>query len=149
LLNALAISFALSAPALAQPRVLGCGSPGSFFPVAPCRAVDTRNAAGALGGPALNAGTTRSFPIGGTCGIPASVAAISLNVTTEGATAAGALRLFPAGITLPMATGISYSAQQTRANNGIIALGAGALAIYCDQASGTTNVIVDVNGYFE
>ncbi|MGH9367048.1 MAG: S8 family peptidase, partial [Thermoanaerobaculia bacterium] len=44
--------------------------PKSFYTVTPCRAVDTRNASGPLGGPALSAGGTRTFALAGQCGIP-------------------------------------------------------------------------------
>jgi hypothetical protein len=134
-----------------SPKTISCTAPtGKFSTIAPCRAVDTRNPVGPLGGPALAAGTTRIFPIGGTCGIPATAEAISLNVTVIDATDPGSLRIFPDGLEfLPDSTGISYSALLTRANNGVIALGAGGLAVYGDQPSGTVQVVVDVNGYFE
>jgi hypothetical protein len=134
-----------------SPKTISCTAPtGKFSTIAPCRAVDTRNAVGPVGGPALAAGTTRIFPIGGTCGIPATAEAISLNVTVIDATDAGSLRIFPDGLEfLPDSTGISYSALQTRANNGVIALGAGGLAVYGDQPAGSVQVVVDVNGYFE
>jgi hypothetical protein len=133
------------------PQTITCQAPtGKLQTIAPCRAVDTRNPVGPNGGPVLTAGTTRVFAIGGTCGIPATAEAVSFNVTVEGATVNGSLRIFPDGLaTLPDSNAISYSAALTRANNGVIALGAGGLAVYCDQPSGTANVIIDVNGYFE
>ena len=45
---------------------------------------------------------------------------------------------------------INYVAGQTRSNNAIVALNAqGELAVYCAQASGTAQVLVDVTGYFQ
>jgi len=45
---------------------------------------------------------------------------------------------------------VNYSAGQTRGNNAIILTGPSAgLAVRCNQASGTTHAILDVNGYFE
>ena len=41
----------------------GTASALAFYPVTPCRVVDTRNASGALGGPTLAAGTSRNFPL--------------------------------------------------------------------------------------
>jgi hypothetical protein len=65
-------------------------------------------------------------------------------------TAPGDLSLFPAGTPAPLVSAINYRAGQTRANNAIVGLsGAGALAVYCNQGSGTVHVILDVNGYFE
>jgi uncharacterized repeat protein (TIGR01451 family) len=71
----------------------------SFYTVMPCRVVDTRNA----GGPALAAGVARTFPISGTCGVPSTAWAVSLNVTVTQPTAAGNVRLFP-GSTPPPPT---------------------------------------------
>src|SRR5271170_7913148 len=57
-------------------------SPLQFVPVNPCRVVDTRNAIGPFGGPALGAGTSREFNIPqSACKIPSSAVAYSLNVT--------------------------------------------------------------------
>jgi len=121
----------------------------SFYTLAPCRVIDTRGAVGPLGGPALVAKATRTFPVAGHCGIPSTAKALSVNVTVTQSTAAGDLRLFAGGATLPMVSTINYGMGQTRANNGVTSLGATGLAIRCDQASGTVQAIVDVNGYFQ
>ena len=123
--------------------------PGNFFALVPCRLVDTRNAAGPYGGPALTAGTTRNFVLAGQCGIPAEARAVSVNVTVTAPTAAGNVRLFAAGTALPLVSTLNYSAGQTRGNNGVVGVSATGLAIRAAQASGTVHVIVDVNGYFE
>jgi len=120
----------------------------SFYTLAPCRVVDTRRAAGDLGGPALAAGETRAFPLAGACGIPAGAAALSVNVTVTQSTAAGDLAVFAAGLPagLPL---IEYRAGQTRANNAVVRLSeTGALSVSCGQAAGTVHVIVDVTGAF-
>jgi hypothetical protein len=134
----------------ASVTVSASGPATSFFTVTPCRAVDTRDAA--LGGPnPLGAGTDTSFTLGGgACGIPLSAKAVSLNVTVTQPTAAGNLRLYPAGIPLPEVSTLNYGAGQTRANNAIVSLGAsGQLVVRCSQASGAAHVIIDVSGYFE
>jgi hypothetical protein len=128
---------------------LACGGqpppPGlGFFTVAPCRAVDTR----LVGGP-VAAGADRTFAIAGTCGIPSEARAVSLNVTVTQPTAPGNIRLFPAGGAVPLASTLNYVADQTRANNAVTGLGdGGQLSVRC-QPSGSTHVILDVNGYFE
>jgi hypothetical protein len=131
-----------------SPRTITCPEPSSFYTVTPCRVADTRNAPGPYGGPALSANTTRSFTIGDQCGIPADAKSVVFNVTVTGATSRGSLRLYPGGA-VPLSSAINYNPGQTRANNAVIALGAGRLAVYCDQASGTANVIIDVSGYFK
>jgi hypothetical protein len=124
--------------------------PGSFFTVAPCRVVDTRNATGLLGGPALAANTSRTFTISGACGIPAGASAVAVNLTVTQATRDGNLRLFPAGAALPPASVINYRPGQTRANSALASLNAsGQLAIRCDQASGNVHFILDVTGYYQ
>jgi hypothetical protein len=48
-----------------------------------------------------------------------------------------------------MTSSINYAAGQTRANNAVVSLGGdGALIAYVGQPSGTTHVVIDVNGYF-
>ena len=122
----------------------------SFFTLAPCRVIDTRGAPGPLGGPALAAGATRDFVLVGTCGIPASAKAVSINVTVTDPTAAGDLRLFAGGAPLPLVSTINYRAMQTRANNAVVTLGAsGDINVLSDQASGAVQFILDVDGYFQ
>jgi hypothetical protein len=66
-----------------------------FYTVTPCRIADTRLAPGPFGGPSLDQGSTRSFPIPSSgCSIPASAAAYSLNIT---AVPAGPLPTSPPG----------------------------------------------------
>lgn len=122
----------------------------SLHTVTPCRRVDTRSAS--LGGPLpLAAGSVTRFALaGGSCGVPATARAVSLNVAVTGPTTAGYLRLFPAGGAEPLSSALNYRAGLTRANNAIVGLGgAGEIAVRVGQASGTVHVIVDVNGYFE
>jgi len=120
-----------------------------FYTLDPCRVIDTREPAAALGGPALGPGS-RSFSITGTCGLPADARAVSLNVTVTAPTQPGDLRLYPSGSPLPLVSTINYSPSQTRANNALAVLSAGgALSVQCDQAGGTVELIVDVNGYFK
>jgi hypothetical protein len=130
----------------------GGGTPAAarFYTVAPCRAVDTRSSTGPYGGPALAANTSRTFVLGGRCGIPSGAKAVSGNVTVAQSTGAGNLRFYPAGTTLSIASVINYRAGQTRANNTIAALGTGGgVVVRCDQSSGNVQVILDVNGYYQ
>lgn len=124
--------------------------PASYFTLVPCRLLDTRNANGPLGGPALSAGLTRLFGIFGQCGIPATARAISVNMTATEGSAAGHLTVFPGGTPQPLVSSVNYRAGQTRANNAILQLGAaGDVAVISGQPSGTVHFILDVNGYFE
>jgi Domain of unknown function DUF11 len=120
-----------------------------FFTLSPCRVLDTRGP-GPHGGPALAPGPTRTFTIAGTCQVPPTAKAVSVNVTVTEPTVAGDLRIYPAGSAEPLASAINYAAGQTRANNALVPLGAGGgLEVLAEQASGTVHFILDVNGYFE
>jgi hypothetical protein len=121
-----------------------------FFSLSPCRVADTRNAPGALGGPALAAGSDRTFTVRGVCGIPATAGAISVNVTVTQATAPGDLRLRPGGTPLPLVSTINYGAGQTRANDATVLLGpGGTVTVRSAQATGTVHFLLDVNGYYQ
>lgn len=133
------------------PGTPGCASasaPRSFHTLAPCRAVDTRNADGPLGGPAIQAQRTRTFYLLGACGIPGDAVALSLNVTVVNPTFAGNLRLFPGVGTSPLVSTLNYQTGQTRANNAIVRLGAGEISVQNDQGIGSAHVLIDVTGYF-
>ena len=143
---AVTLSSATGGPAIA----FGTGTgrifdPGNLFTVTPCRLADTRSAQG----PALSPGANRVFVVSSLCGIPPSARAVSINVTVTGATQAGNLRLFAGGTGLPFASTINYVANQTRANNAFVPVGASGIAVRLDQAAGSVHFILDVNGYVE
>jgi hypothetical protein len=125
---------------------------GRLHTVPPCRLADTRNPPGPAGGPALAANTTRDFPVGGACAVPADARAVALNVTAVNPTDAGNLRLFPAGAPVPLASAINFVAGRTRANNATVRLGTGGtLSVRCDMSvgsAGTTGLVLDVFGYY-
>lgn len=122
----------------------------SFYPLTPCRVVDTRNPAGPYGGPALAANVDRTFVIQGQCGVPVGARAAAFNLAVTLSTAGGDLRVVPAGGALPLVSALNWNAGQTRANNAIIQLGAGGdVTVHPDQPSGTVHLIVDVTGYFQ
>ncbi len=123
------------------------GSALSFYPVTPCRAVDTRFASELLGGPEMLAETTRSFPIpAGGCNIPSNAAAYSLNVTVVPDGYLGYLAAWPAGSAQPGASTLNSWDGSVVANAAIVPTGTdGAVSVY---VTNPTNVIVDINGYF-
>jgi uncharacterized repeat protein (TIGR01451 family) len=124
---------------------------GLYYTVVPCRLVDTRGAVGvSYGGPALPALSTRTFVAAGQCGVAVGARALSFNIVATEGTATGHLRLYGAGATPPLVSTINYAAGQTRANNGIVILGAaGDFVVQSSQPTGTVHVIIDVNGYFQ
>ena len=119
----------------------------AFFPITPCRLVDTRAATGPFGGPSYSGGDTRSFPVSsGSCGVPASAQAYSVNLTAVTSTPLGYLTAFPTGLTQPGTSSLNDVPGTVVANAAIVNAGTGgAISIF---ASNATNLIIDVTGYF-
>ncbi|MEO8586674.1 MAG: M12 family metallo-peptidase, partial [Acidobacteriota bacterium] len=121
-----------------------------FNAVTPCRLLDTRNAAGPLGGPSIGALGLRSFVVTGVCGVPAGAVAVSANVTAVNPAAAGDLVVYPNGIASPpTASAISLRAGRTRANNTLVYLASDGAFLVKNNATGALDLLVDVNGYFK
>ena len=117
----------------------------------PCRVIDTRGPAGVTGGPALAANGSRVFPLIGACGVPSGAVAVAANVTVTGSSAAGSVRIGPAGTTPSLDT-VSFRAGQTRANNarlGLFGTPTGSVTVVSTIPSGTVQLIVDVTGYWQ
>jgi hypothetical protein len=92
----------------------------------------------------------RNFTLTGSCGIPPGAKSVSINLTVTQPTAAGDLRLYASGAVAPLVSTINYRPGQTRANNAIAPIPPSeAIAVQCDQSSGTVHLIIDVNGYFQ
>ena len=120
-----------------------------FYTLTPCRVVDTRGPTGTYGGPALLAGSNRTFVFNGQCSVPPTAVSVALNVVAVSPTAAGFLTLWPGGVPRPLASTINYKIGSIRANNAIISEGAlKDIAVYCGQVAGTTDLVIDVYGYF-
>lgn len=127
--------------------------PYSFYVLTPCRVLDTRNAAAALGGPSIQAAGApdRSFPLlTSSCGIPANARSLSVNVTVTNVTAAGDLSFYRGDGQETGTSAASLLVGKTRANNAFVQLaldGSGTIAVQ-NTSAGTVDLIVDVNGYF-
>jgi hypothetical protein len=118
-----------------------------FVPLTPCRVVDTRQANGPFGGPAITGGTSRDFalPQGACPGIPSNAAAYSVNVTVVPQGHLGYLTTWPTGYTRPL-TSLMNSDGRTKANAAIVPAGdSSSVSVYVTD---TANVIIDINGYF-
>ena len=142
--------FALTALGLGAAASPAAAAPARFYADRPCRAVDTRQPNSHFGGPALAAGATRIFALAGSCSTARTAVALAVNVTVAQPTAAGHLRMYPAGSPLTEASTISFAAGKNRANNAIVATGTdGRVAVYNGQATGTVHLVIDVVGYFD
>lgn len=125
----------------------GTASALAFYPVTPCRVADTRGATGAMGGPSLPGGSTRSFPVlSSKCGLPSSAKAYSLNVTAIPHGTLSYLTSWPSGSAQPNVSTLNATTGAIAANAAIVpAASNGAISIFVSDAA---DVILDVNGYF-
>jgi hypothetical protein len=127
-----------------------CKGPFAFYTVPPCRVLDTRNAAGPWGGPALAGGSLRRFDLAGKCAIPATARSVAANLTAVTPGESGYLTLFPAGRSAPLASSINFRPGIVRANNAVLALGdSGDIDVFCGMPAGSNvDFVLDVVGYF-
>jgi uncharacterized repeat protein (TIGR03803 family) len=115
--------------------------------VAPCRLVDTRPEKGGSG--PIQGGTFQNFPIPqeGGCNIPAAAAAYSLNVTVVPQGPLNYLTVWPAGQSRPVVSTLNSLDGRVKAAAAIVPAGTiGEISVYVTD---TTNVILDINGYFQ
>jgi hypothetical protein len=130
------------------------GSPGAlyFYPLTPCRVADTRavggsGLTGAFGPPTMSAGSTRDFPIpSSSCSVPASAQAYSLNIGVVTPGPLAVLEVWPAGQPKPLVGTLNSPQAGIVSDAAIVPAGVnGAISIY---VSNTTDVIIDIDGYF-
>jgi hypothetical protein len=119
----------------------------TFVPVTPCRVADTRNPAGAFGGPSLVGNATREFDIpNSACNIPATAQAYSVNATVVPHGFLGFLTAFPCGQTLPLASTLNATDGRVKAAAAIVP--AGTNGGLCFFSTNDTDLVLDINGYF-
>ncbi len=116
-----------------------------FYPLTPCRIVDTR---GGNDGGLLHAGVERDYPIPGNCNVPSSATAYSFNVTVlPSAGGLDFLSVWPKGEPQPVVSTLNDNTGTVVANAAIVPAGnENATAFYAH--SNSTNLLVDVDGYF-
>ncbi len=120
----------------------------AFYPVSPCRVVDTRGANGDLGGPYLLGHHERDFPVlEGSCGLPNTAKAYSMNFTVlPKGTHVGYLSVWPVGQSQPQVSTLNDPTGTNVANAAIVPAGTGgAIATYVTD---DTDLLIDVDGYF-
>ena len=146
---------------VARPQGAACdlgavevGEPGppatDLYTLSPCRVVDTRLPSGPTGGAPLVCGVEQVFTLaGGSCGVPGTARAVAANVAAVGPSKQGYMNAYPSGAYPPLTSVVNYNTAVTRANNAVIPLnGAGQVAVRC-APTGTSHVVIDVNGYFQ
>ncbi|MGH7643884.1 MAG: hypothetical protein ACRENX_12900 [Candidatus Dormibacteria bacterium] len=134
------------------------GTTGSYVAMTPDRICDTRptsvtgQASDECTGSKLSAGGTLNVPVESQGSVPSTgVAAIVANVTVTDTTAASYLTAYPGSVAPPLVSNLNWSAGETVANRVIVPIGAipshtSGITLY--NSIGTTDVIVDIDGYF-
>lgn len=118
--------------------------PLDYYPLTPCRAVDTR---GGPEGP-LGAFGHRLFVLSGACDIPLDAKALAANVTVTGSEAGGDLKIFAANVEPNDTTVLSFRAGRTRANAAQIGLSPDGGIIVHNASPASAHVVLDVSGYW-
>ncbi len=121
-----------------------------FFPISPCRLVDTRvgeGKTGAFGPPDLAAYAHRDFPLlSAGCSIPSTAQAYSLNFTVVPSGPLGFLSAWPTGESYPGVSTLNSTDGSVIANAAIVPAGtSGSITVV---AANPTDLVIDVNGYF-
>jgi len=124
------------------------GTGATYHPLNPLRLLDTRSGNG-LGGP-FHANSARTFAIAGRGTVPSNATAITANVTAVNETSSWAVYVGPDPIDHPTTSTVNFSGHQVQANSLIVALSeTGTLsATYMSKSGNTTDLVLDVTGYF-
>ncbi len=127
-------------------------APAPFFPVSPNRICDTRPTSQSgitdqCTGNTFGGAGTLSVQVTGLAGVPSGATAAVANVTVTNATGAGYLTVYPAGTPRPLVSNVNFSAGQTVPNLVTVPLSPGG-AIDIFNSTGSTDVLVDVTGYY-
>ena len=119
----------------------------------PLGAVRALNTAGTAPASPIATSAPRSLKIAGLFGVPADAVAVVLNVTAVSPTAAGFLTVYPKGTAKPGTKNLDFAARANVSNLVTVGLGTGVVAnaghVLIATSAGSTNVIVDVVGYFK
>ena len=138
----------------------GPAGTSGYEEVTPARVLDTRVQAGPAAPYGVSpvakvtASTRTAVQIQGRFGVPpARATAVTLNVTVTDPDAAGYLTVFPCDKPQPLASNLNYARNQTVANQVTVPLSAAvpqvaAEGTVCFVSQQTTNVVIDVAGYF-
>jgi hypothetical protein len=125
----------------------------SFVPLSPTRIVDSRIDQGFTN--ALNATTSKSFPVAGVSGVLSDAEAFTANLTVAKQTKGGFVSVTPESIpsgSNPTTSTINFPKGDTRANGlaGPLndATGDAWVTYRTSPSSSTVEIIVDVTGYF-
>ena len=109
-----------------------------FYPMTPCRALDTRTSSGPLTG-------TNTYDVATACGVPTAAQAIVFNATAVPDGPLSYLSLWPGDQAKPVVSTLNAQDGMTTSNMAIVPLHSAQINAF---SAGTTDLILDVFGYF-
>jgi hypothetical protein len=124
------------------------GTGSTYTPVSPTRICDTRSGSSTActGNPPGKSGTL-GVGVTGNAGVPTGATAVTINVTAITPTAAGYLTAWSGAGTVPLSSNVNFVAGQVVATLVTVPLSSsGSIGLF--NFSGTTNVAIDVEGYW-
>lgn len=117
-----------------------CAQGLQFYPLTPCRLVDTRS------GSPVSAGGSLSVAARGVCGVPVGAQAVVGNVTSVLPSGGGWLTVYSSDVPVPPTASSNYTAGSVINNVFTSAIGAdGAFKVFTVAA---THLVADVTGYY-
>lgn len=122
----------------------------AFIPMSPARIADTRSGSGQpYAGNPLPANGARNISVSGAAGVPASAMAVTVNVTIVTPAASGYLIVYPGNVaTPPNTSNANFVAGEVIAKQMTLKLGTNGQLSFFNGSPGSTNIIVDVLGYY-
>jgi hypothetical protein len=120
----------------------GAGSGARYHPLAPTRALDTRDGTGGSAR-AFSPGETRSVALDA---VPPDATAVALNLTSTGVSSPGHVTAWPDGAAQPTASMLNPARGRTDANLVLVALGENRRVALFSAAG--THLVADVVGWF-
>ena len=113
----------------------------SFFPLAPCRVLDTRNPPGTL----PFSGTLNVNVAASGCGAPMSAQSYVFNATAVPPSALGFLTMWPQGAIQPLVSTLNAVDGSVTSNMAIVPTMNGSVSAF---AANPTHLVLDISGYF-
>lgn len=123
--------------------------PFKFYPVNPCRLLDTRVDPGVP----LTSGPAYGYRVVGRCGVPVAARAVMLNVVSVSPTAQGFIAAYPYPGPFPGISIVNVNAgERTLANGAVVPLGEDPsfqlTATYGTCCGGTSHLVLEIMGYY-
>jgi hypothetical protein len=141
---------AAAAILLANSSVRAQTGPFQFYPLTPCRVIDTRTG---MGGSQLTAAIQQNLWLKSHCAIPSSARAVAFNAALLTPTADGYLAIWQFGVAFPGTSLINARAGDPAvANGGLVLVGTGnpdVSVVYGTAGGGTAHLVLDVTGYYQ